>query len=141
MSILKSSASVKIGLLGASFDTGNLGVSALAESSIQCILHEWPQAKVDLLASGRTFKKYTLEVEGKAVEVENLPVRFCKNIFMWNHYVVLFSTAVLLKIFRFQAVRDFFLKQNPYLGRIFEMDLVADITGGDSFSDIYGIRA
>ena len=131
---------MKIGLLGASFDTGNLGVSALAESSVQCILHKWPQAKVDLLASGRTFKKYTLEVEGKAVEVENLPVRFCKNIFMWNHYIVLFSTAVLLKIFRFQAARDFFLRRNPHLGRILEMDLVADITGGDSFSDIYGTR-
>ena len=70
-----ASKKIRVGLLGASFDTGNLGVSALAESSIQCILHEWPEAKIDLLASGRTFEKYTLEVEGKAVEVENLPVR------------------------------------------------------------------
>lgn len=112
----------------------------MAESSIKCILHQWPNAKIDLLASGRTRKKYRLQVEGRTIEVENLPVRFCKNIFMRNHYVVLFLTTILLKIFRFKAARNFFAKKNPYLERIFELDLVADITGGDSFSDIYGTR-
>ncbi len=136
----RSSAIRRIGLLGASFDTGNLGVSALAESSIKCILHQWPHAKIDLLASGRTSKKYTLQVEGQSVDVENLPVRFCRNVFMRNHYMVLFSIAILLKVFRFQGVRDYFVRHNPYLERILQLDLVADITGGDSFSDIYGTR-
>ena len=135
-----TSKTIRVGLLGASFDTGNLGVNALAESGIKCILHQWPDAKVDLLASGRTAKKYRLQIEDRTVEVENLPVRFCKNIFMWNHYVILFSTAVLLKIFRFKAFRNGCINRNPYLGRILDMDLVADITGGDSFSDIYGVR-
>lgn len=136
----RSSTITRIGLLGASFDTGNLGVCALAESSIKCILHQWPDAKIDLLASGRTQKKYRLQVEGQSIEVENLPVRFCKNIFMRNHYIVLFSMAILLKIFRFKAAMNYFAKHNPYLERILELDLVADITGGDSFSDIYGTR-
>ena len=112
----------------------------MAESSIRCILRQWPQAKIDLLASGRVFKKHTLQVDGQVIDVENFPIRFCKNIFMQNHYVILFSLAILLKLLRFQAVKDFFSKRNPCLGRMFEMDLVADITGGDSFSDIYGTR-
>ena len=140
MSILETKTSVRVGLLGASFDTGNLGVNALAESSIKCILHRWPDATVDLLASGRTCKTYTLEINGQTIEVENLPIRFCKNIFMRNHYTVLFATAILLKIFRFKKAKDFFARRNPYLRRILEIDLVADITGGDSFSDIYGVR-
>lgn len=130
----------RIGLLGASFDTGNHGVSALAESSIKCILHQWPNATIDLLASGRTPKKYRLEVEGRCVEIENIPIRFCKTVFMKNHYIVLFSIAILLKLFPFKAVRNYFTKRNPWLERILKLDLVADITGGDSFSDIYGIR-
>jgi polysaccharide pyruvyl transferase WcaK-like protein len=130
----------RIGLLGASFDTGNHGVSALAESSIKCILHQWPNATIDLLASGRTPKKYRLEVEGRSVEIENLPVRFCKTIFMKNHYIVLFSIAILLKVFRFKAIRNYFTKRDPWLERILKLDMVADITGGDSFSDIYGTR-
>ena len=42
----------KVCLLGATFDTGNLGVSALAESSIKVILNRWPEAEVTLLDSG-----------------------------------------------------------------------------------------
>ena len=42
----------RILLLGASFDTGNLGVSALAESSIKIILNKWPNAQIILLGSG-----------------------------------------------------------------------------------------
>jgi polysaccharide pyruvyl transferase WcaK-like protein len=140
MSILDNKTTVRVGLLGASFDTGNLGVNALAESSIKCILHRWPDATVHLLASGRTCKQYTLEIDNQTIQVENLPIRFCKNIFMRNHFTVLFATAILLKIVRFRKAREFFARRNPYLRRILEIDLVADITGGDSFSDIYGVR-
>ena len=38
--------SPKIWILGASFETLNMGVSVLAESSIKCILQQWPTADI-----------------------------------------------------------------------------------------------
>jgi len=37
-------------------------------------------------------------------------------------------------------MRQAFARRNPYLRAIVEADMVADITGGDSFSNIYGFR-
>lgn len=129
-----------IGLLGASFDTGNMGVSALAESAIKCILHRWPDAEITLLDSGRLLGEHWLSIGDKDVCVRKLPIRFCKNVFLGNHFVVLCLHALLFKVFRWEKLKRFCAQHNASLKRIIRMDMVADITGGDSFSDIYGMR-
>ncbi len=132
--------SIKICLLGPSFDTGNLGVNALVEASIKAIVNRWPDAKVTLLGSGRADCEHRLRLFDREVRVESVPIRFCPNVFLPNHFVVLFSYALLLKVFRWARLRRAFAAHNPYLRVILEADMVADITGGDSFSDIYGMR-
>ena len=140
MPVFDSSISLKIGLLGASFDTGNYGVNALAESSLKCLLERWPHAEFVLLASGRSRCSITVQIGQRKLDIPNFPVRFCKNVFMKNHFWILFTTAVFLKIFHFKAIQSFVGRKNHWLKQIFELDFVADITGGDSFSDLYGIR-
>lgn len=130
----------RIGLLGASFDTGNMGVSALTESAIKCVLHRWPDAEVTLLGSGRVVGEHWVRISGKDLRVRELPIRFCKNIFIENHFLVLFCYAVLFKVFRWEKLKRFCVRRNASLRCIIQMDMVADITGGDSFSDIYGMR-
>ncbi|MCP4138142.1 MAG: hypothetical protein GY754_44680 [bacterium] len=130
---------VKIALLGASFDTGNLGVSALAESSIKCLLRRWPNAEITLLGTGRELYTHTMTIEGRELSMGNLPIRFAKNIFLSNHLFIFYWYAILFKIFRWQGFKDSRARKNEYLKQMLEFHLVADITGGDSFSDIYGI--
>ncbi len=131
---------MKIGLLGASFDTGNLGVNALAESSIKCILHCWPDAQIILLDSGWKIEEEKITIGDKELQIKKLPIRFCKNMFIENHFVVLCFYAFLLKVFRGEKFKRFCAQRNSSLNCITQMDMVADITGGDSFSDIYGMR-
>jgi len=131
---------IKVCLLGPSFGTGNLGVDALVEASIKVILNRWPDAEVTLLGSGWVDSEHKLALFGREVRVKSMPVRFCMNIFMSNHFVVLFLYAMLMKVFRGRRMREAFAGRNPYLRVIVEADMVADITGGDSFSDIYGMR-
>lgn len=50
----------RIGIFGAAFDTGNMGVNALAMGTLKCILHRYPDAEVFHLSYGRT--GYTLEL-------------------------------------------------------------------------------
>lgn len=130
----------RIGLLGASFDTGNMGVSALAESSIKCIIHRWPDAEITQLDSGRLVEEHRLRIGEKNLIIKKLPIRFCKNIFIENHFVVLCLYGILFKLFRSEKFRRFCTRRNSALNYMTQMDLVADITAGDSFSDIYGFR-
>jgi len=131
---------VKIGLLGASFDTGNMGVNALAESTIKIILNRWPDAEITLLDSGSVVEEEQLKIGGKNLRIKKLPIRLCRNILLENHFVVLCLYAFLLKVFRWERFKRFCTQRNASLRSIIQMDMVADITGGDSFSDIYGMR-
>ena len=130
----------KIGLLGASFDTGNMGVAALAESSIKVILNRWPDAEVISLGSGREPGEHQLKINDRELRIKTVPIRFCKNIFLPNHFLVLCLYALLFKVFRWKKFKRFWARRNASLNCMAQMDMVADITGGDSFSDIYGMR-
>ena len=132
--------SIKICLLGPSFGTGNLGVDALVEASIKVILNRWPDAEVTLLGSGWVDSEYRLRLLDRDIHVRSMPIRFCANVFLANHFVVLFLYAMLMKVFRGRRMRQALTGRNPYLRAIAEADMVADITGGDSFSDIYGMQ-
>ena len=131
---------MKICLLGASFDTGNLGVSALAESSIKIILNRWPDAEVILFGTGSTDGEHCLKLSGREIRVRIVCRRFCKNVFLRSHFCVLLLNALLLKLLPFRRFRNLLSAINPYVKTLLETDKVFDITGGDSFSDIYGLR-
>ncbi|MCE5187070.1 MAG: polysaccharide pyruvyl transferase family protein [Planctomycetaceae bacterium] len=130
---------MKIGMPGASLDTGNYGVSALAEASIKCLLERWPEAEFVFLASGRAPKVTEIVIGHRHYSIPNLPIRFCRNIFLKNHYVNLFAAAMLLRIFGKRAI-SIVSGRNAYVKEILSIDRIADITGGDSFTDMYGTR-
>ncbi|MDD5327564.1 MAG: polysaccharide pyruvyl transferase family protein [Phycisphaerae bacterium] len=131
---------MKICLLGASFNTGNLGVSALAESSIKVILHRWPDAEIILLGSGYAPQQQRLLLLQKEVCVRTVPVRFSKNIFLPYHFLWFVLYGLITKILPTSRLKNGLVNRNPYFKAVYETDIVMDITGGDSFSDIYGFR-
>jgi polysaccharide pyruvyl transferase WcaK-like protein len=131
---------IPVCLLGASFDTGNLGVSALAESSILAIRKRWPEARVVLLASSREEGWHRLRLPDGAVDLQKVPVRFCKNVLLPCHYGVLFCYALLVRLLPFERVKRYLAGRNATLRLLLDTSLFVDVTGGDSFSDIYGMR-
>lgn len=131
---------MKIGIPGASLDTGNYGVNALAEASVKCLLERWPQAEFVFLASGRSKKTCEVCIGQQRYLISNLPIRFCRNIFLQNHYLVLLMMGFFLRVFRGRRMTSLAAHRNPYVKEILSLDRVADITGGDSFTDLYGVR-
>ncbi len=127
-------------LLGASFDTGNLGVSALAESSIKIILGRWPDCEIAMLGVGREPGECKLEVCGREIVIKTLPIRFCPNIFAKNHYLRLLFWVILARLIPVNHLRNRLAARNDTVGVLFRSELTTDITGGDSFSDIYGFK-
>lgn len=131
---------MRIGLLGASFDTGNMGVNALAESAIKCILHRWPDAEITLLGSGYIPGEHHLSLSGREISVRIFPIRFCKNVFLPYHFLWFVLYGLLMKILPGSRAKEILFGRNPYVRTLYETDLAVDITGGDSFSDIYGFK-
>jgi len=132
-------SSPKIWLLGASFETSNMGVSALAEASLKCIFTQWPTAEVTLLTYGAT-DAFTIHLVGREHTIKKQELWFGRNIFKANNAYVLLFYALILTVLPIPALRRFLAGRNPHFKTLLEADLVVDITGGDSFSDIYGLR-
>ncbi len=128
-----------VGLLGATFNTGNLGVSALTEGALRTILHRFPEARVFLLDYGREGFVQNFRLGGRELELPFVNMRFSKRFWLPNNIAVLLSLAFLAKLVPSRELRRRLLASNPWLQRIREADCFVSIAGGDSFSDIYGL--
>jgi colanic acid/amylovoran biosynthesis protein len=127
-------------VLGASLDTGNLGVSALLASTVKCIHVASPTARIRLFDGVRNPTPQMVQLaDGSVIELDRVGVRCNKTVWRKNHLVVLLLMAVIGRCLP-KAWRAKLWNSNPFLRAILEARAVLDITGGDSFSDIYGLR-
>lgn len=124
-------------ILGASFATGNLGVSALAWSSIKIIRSRWPHAKIVLMGAGRQPTLAEIHLDGRREEIPTWPVRYCANLLVQHHIVKLAVAIFLCRYLPF--LRNRLAATHSTLSELLRCDMLCDITGGDSFSDIYGL--
>ena len=126
-------------ILGAGFDTGNRGVAALACGTLAAIFHAWPRAHVALLDYAKTPRSQAIRVGDVTHSVGLVPLRFSKNLFLPNHIARLLATAVLLRLLPENA-RITRINANPWLRPIAHAEIIGALSGGDSFSDLYGFR-
>lgn len=130
---------MKIGLLGATFETPNLGVSVLAAGALQCIFSCYPDAEIFFLDYAREGSARTVVMKGRESRVELIPMRFSKKVWLGNNIVVLLLAALVLRLVPSQHLRSWLLTRNSCLHTIAEADFFGSVAGGDSFSDIYGL--
>ncbi len=130
---------MRVALLGATFDTGNMGVGALAASAINCILKGYPNACVSLLDYSSESAVHRLKLESRELEVPLINMRFSKKFYLPNNIAVLLFLAVLMKVIPSARFRRWITAKNDCLRMIDRIELFASVAGGDSFSDIYGM--
>lgn len=130
---------LKIGILGASFDTDNMGVGALAAGTVSSILHVYPQAEVFFLNYEKSSTVYSIQVAGREVAIPLVNMRFSWKVWLRNNIAFLLFLTVVMKLFPFSSLRRRWIAANDCLRHLDESDLVMAISGGDSFSDIYGL--
>jgi colanic acid/amylovoran biosynthesis protein len=126
-------------ILGATFDTGNMGVSMLAAGAIQFVARSFPQARITLLDYARTGYEFDFPYEGREIRVQLLNIRFSKRFYLANNLAMLILLVLVYRLAPFERFRRQLLLRNKYLKTILESDLAVSIAYGDSFSDIYGM--
>ena len=128
----------KIFVLGATFDTGNMGVGALVAGTIRSIRHAWPRVEISILDYGHKSTVFQFIVDNSTIDIPLINMRF-KNVFHKNNVAILILLACLAKILP-PSLRERIIGTNILLKNIRSTDLIVSLAGGDSFSDIYGIR-
>lgn len=129
---------VSICLLGLTFDSPNLGVQALLDGSVRSILSACPGAKISVLDYGYDSFSRSARFGDRTADIEFVNLRFSKKLFLPNNIALLMVIATLLKCVP-RRFRTYFTNKNETLRKISQLDMAAAISGGDSFSDIYGL--
>ncbi len=125
-------------LLGATFGTGNMGVGALTAGALTIVSRRFPEAKVMLLDYGREPVVSVTQVDGKTLTLPLVNLRFSWKILLANNVAALILLALLTRVAGTRG-RNWLLQHNRWLKTISQADAAIAVSGGDSFSDIYGI--
>lgn len=125
-------------ILGATFNTANRGVSMLAAGAIQCVLHRFPQAEIILLDYAKKGYSFDFSFNGRLLSIKFVNIRFSKKLYLANNIALLLLLTLLSKLIP-STLRARLLSRNGYMKELVESDIVFALSGGDSFSDIYGL--
>jgi polysaccharide pyruvyl transferase WcaK-like protein len=126
-------------LMGTSLDTGNRGVLALAASLVKLVDKVRPGARIFFFVGAKFPRKDKIALTGKTVDIEIINFRLSPKAELAENLFWLFFLSILYRFIPVRMFRKVLLK-NSALAVLFEADFIGDIRGGDSFSDIYGIR-
>ena len=127
-------------LMGASLEGGNRGVSALAASLVKIFRKIKPNATITFLIGNRVSKIRDLEISGEKIQVKIINYRLSPKAKIHEHLFWILFMAFGQRIVPFRVIKEKIILSNQWLTALKEADFVGDIHGGDSFSDIYGLR-
>jgi polysaccharide pyruvyl transferase WcaK-like protein len=118
----------------------NRGVEALGAALVDLCLEAAPQADVAMLLGNRDSLPVSFRIKGERREVQVVHARRSP----WTHPrhflpVIVFMSA-LHRLAPTGGLKSAIEERVPWIKAVAQADFVGDIRGGDSFSDIYGLR-
>jgi colanic acid/amylovoran biosynthesis protein len=134
------SAKKSIGIMGVAVTSGNRGVWALGASLLNLANVAFPGAEPKLLISNANDHPVPFRISGQSRMVKVVHARMSPKTHLRNHLFVILMAAVCYRVTPAKSVRTRLVNWIPWLKAVEEADLVGDIRGGDSFSDIYGMK-
>lgn len=129
-----------LGILGVSVTSGNRGVTALATSLLNLCLEVVPNAEVRLLLNHDRHEMATFRVGGTLRAIPVVPARLSPWCRPTDHLFWIVFCAVLYRLIPWTGMRRAVSRSIPWIHTLEMTALVGDIRGGDSFSDLYGLR-
>jgi colanic acid/amylovoran biosynthesis protein len=125
--------------MGASVDTNNRGVSALAVSLVKLFRKVNPGSELSFILASRTSKPQEIVFPEQILRIPTIRCRHSFKSDPRDHIIILFLAALFVRCIPFKKTKRAISRFFPVLKEMMNADLIADIQGGDSFSDIYGL--
>jgi len=127
-------------LMGASLDTGNMGVSALSASLIKLIREARPDASFYFFIGSKSNRPQKLNISDREIKIKIVNYRLSPRSKFNEHLFWILLMAFLQRIIPVHPIKKLIIQSTPSLITLKHADLIGDIHGGDSFSDIYGLQ-
>jgi polysaccharide pyruvyl transferase WcaK-like protein len=129
----------KVAILGAGFTTNNMGVWALASGAISVVSKNFPEANVFMLDYYSHPEKYSIQSSHGSKTIQLVNIRFSKKIWLPNNIIRLIISALIIRVITNTKLKKMIVSNNNCFQDITSTNLFFAVSGGDSFSDIYGI--
>ena len=113
-------------------------MEALAKGALRVLVKAYPAADIGLLDYGKSQDSRIFEVGGRALTVRQCNLRFSWKLWLPNNIAILIALAVLARLLG-RRVGASLVRRNRWLNEIASADRAFAVSGGDSFSDIYGL--
>ena len=131
---------MKVAVMGTPVDSGNRGVLALGASLVNLCVQSRSDCEVILLLGASDKHPASFRVGGKMRSVSVVNYRMSPRSSPRDHLAWILAAAILFRMVPLRGFRLAIARSTPWIRAVDEADFVADVHGGDSFSDIYGLR-
>lgn len=131
---------LKVCLMGAPFDTNNRGVSALSFSLVKLVRDVIPDTRISFFMGNPEKTNKTLPLAGQDVSIKVINYRMSPKAHLQEHLLFLLLLAVLVRMAPSSELKRKIIRINSRLSELDDCNFIGNINGGDSFSDIYGLR-
>jgi colanic acid/amylovoran biosynthesis protein len=127
-------------LMGASLGTGNRGVSALGASLVNLVHELRPEAEAVLVVGNKDSGPFQAIVGGSRQKVRVINYRLSPKAALKDQLLWIGFLALLHRLVPLTGLRGWIASKNQWIHAVKNARLVGEICGGDSFSDIYGLK-
>ena len=129
----------RICLMGASLDTNNRGVLALASSLVKLVKRVSPNVNISFFEGNPDRSKRIIGPAGNEISVEIINYRLSPRARVGENLLFLLLLAFVARLAPSRSCGKKLIHSNDRLRELDDCDFVGNINGGDSFSDIYGL--
>ncbi len=126
--------------MGTPASSGNRGVLALGAALAKLCLRAGPDHRVVLFGSHRSAEPVMMRPEGRPVAIPMVHWRMSLQ-GGWRHHLLVIALASLAyRLSGSRTLQSWLSARIPWIAALEQTAFVGDVRGGDSFSDIYGMK-
>lgn len=131
---------MKILIMGTPVAPGNRGVMALGASIVDLCLGAAPNASVRFLQVHKPAEDVVVRTKRGDFKIPVVTCRMSPRAALRDQLPWILVMSITYRLVPIKMVRDQIRQAVPWIDAVLNADLVGDVRGGDSFSDIYGLK-
>lgn len=126
--------------MGTPVAPGNRGVMALGASIVDLCLGAAPNATVKFLQVHKPADDVVVRTKRGDFSIPVVTCRMSPRAQLRDQLLWILVMSITYRLIPIKLVRDQIRQTIPWIDAVLSADLVGDVRGGDSFSDIYGLK-
>ena len=132
--------SLRILIMGTPVAPGNRGVMALGASLVQLCTSCYPDTSAAFLLAHKPSPDVPIHTSEGQRMVEVVTCRMSPFVKLEDQFAWILFMSLVYRILPIPHIRSSICTAIPWIKKIVAADIIGDVRGGDSFSDIYGLK-